>query len=117
LSSVKKHQVDLGTRRARAIVHIEGLRELNRRANKQKTDALNLCAAMAPTADEAAIELIAQHCDEHERAIGREDVATSPFRANGPVAKLRKIQAKAAGAIGANCSPEPLTLFAAGEEG
>jgi hypothetical protein len=101
-------------RRARAIVNIEGLRELNRRVNKQKTDALNLCETKASHADEATMGLIEQYFCEHEMFIGREEVATSPFRANGPIAKLQV--APAAGVIGANYLPGQLSLFEAGEE-
>jgi hypothetical protein len=96
LSLARKCQVDLATRRARAKVWIEGLRQLNRRVNKQKADALKLCEAAIVSADDATMGLIEQHCDEHERAIGRENVATSPFRATGPIAKLKMVQVKAA---------------------
>jgi hypothetical protein len=113
LSSARKHQVDLATRRARAMVTVVGLRELNRRANKQKTDALKLCEGMVAVADDVAMELIERHLREHERAIGREDVATSPFRANGPIAMLKIMQADQDG--GVNELPGQLTLFG-GEE-
>jgi hypothetical protein len=94
LVSARKNAESLEQRRAYAMVIIEGLRELNRRANKQKSDGLNVCEAMVPTADAAVLELIEIHCEEYERAISREDVATSPYRTNGPIAKLRKIQAE-----------------------
>jgi hypothetical protein len=113
VSSARKCQIDLATRRARAIVHIEGLRELNRRVNKQKADALKLCKAIAAAADEAAMGLIEQLLGEQEVAIGREDVATSPFRANGPVAKLKMMQAEQDRGI--EDFPGQLTLFG-GEE-
>jgi len=118
LSSARKCQNDLATRRARAIVHIEGLRELNRRVNKQKADALKTCEILAASADDITMGLIEQHLCEHELAIGRQQVATSPFRANGPIAKLQTWQAApGAGAIGADYLPGQLSLYAAGEDG
>src|SRR4051812_21573067 len=87
--NAKVWQSDNETRRSRAMVHIEGLRELNQRANKQKADALDVCEEMAASADGATMELIEQHLDEHEIAIGMEDIATSPFRVDGPIARLR----------------------------
>jgi hypothetical protein len=113
LSLARKCQVDLATRRARAKVWIEGLRQLNRRVNKQKANALKLCAAAVGFADDATMTLVEQHCEEHERAIGREDVATSPFRADGPIAMLKRMQANHEGDV--DDLPGQLMLFG-GEE-
>ena len=82
----------LEQRKARAMVWIEGMRELSERAHRQTSRALDLCeSALDWKAEAEVVERVIEVCKELEQYIGREHVATSPIRSDGCVTKVSQV--------------------------
>ena len=89
MNSAIRNAESLEQKKARAMLWIDGMRELSERAHRQTSRALDLCErAVDWEVDGETAELVIEACKELEQYVGREHVATSPLRSNGSMAKV-----------------------------